>query len=427
MFLTVFCTYAAVFFSVIMGAMALGQAGPSAQAIFSARAAAYDVFAVIHRASLIDPLSNDGKKLGKVQGRILIDNVSFAYPSRPEVKVCSNYSLTIEPGETVALVGPSGSGKSTVADGMEQLSVTSATSEDDTDVSLGRIWRMSAPEWKYLVFGGIGATMNAATFPVWGILFTKVTVLFFQVDKPRDDMLRDAMYWGLGFVGLGVVFGVSIMAQYYGFSVAAQRLVTRVRLAVYSSMLHQEIGWFDLDENTSGALVARLATDSATLQTMTSDMLNRGLVNVTTLVIGFGIAFYYSWEMTLVVLATTPIFIFTSYVQAQMMSGTNNSKENNDADNAAGTLLGEAIASIRTVASFSMEKNLNAAYIQFLEASKAADNKKGFAGGIAFGVSQGVMFFNLAFLFYLGGKWVADGRLGFESMFMVLNVIISCD
>ncbi|KAJ0397035.1 hypothetical protein ATCC90586_003289 [Pythium insidiosum] len=310
---------------------------------------------------------------------------------------------------------------------MEQLSVTSATSEDDTDVSLGRIWRMSAPEWKYLVFGGIGATMNAATFPVWGILFTKVTVLFFQVDKPRDDMLRDAMYWGLGFLGLGVVFGVSIMAQYYGFSVAAQRLVTRVRLAVYSSMLHQEIGWFDLDENTSGALVARLATDSATLQTMTSDMLNRGLVNVTTLVIGFGIAFYYSWEMTLVVLATTPIFIFTSYVQAQMMSGTNNSKENNDADNAAGTLLGEAIASIRTVASFSMEKNLNAAYIQFLEASKAADNKKGFAGGIAFGVSQGVMFFNLAFLFYLGGKWVADGRLGFESMFMVLNVIISCD
>ncbi|KAF1317727.1 Multidrug resistance protein abc superfamily, partial [Globisporangium splendens] len=70
-----------VFFAVIMGAMALGQARPSVQAIFSARAAAYDVFEVIKRKSLIDPLSDDGKKLETVTGAIEIDSVSFAYPS----------------------------------------------------------------------------------------------------------------------------------------------------------------------------------------------------------------------------------------------------------------------------------------------------------------------------------------------------------
>ncbi|GLE06018.1 hypothetical protein PINS_up015229 [Pythium insidiosum] len=123
MFFTVFCTYAlrncydggrvlTVFFSIIMGAMALGQAGPSVQAIFSA---------LINRASLIDPLSEDGKKLERVSGRIEIDSVSFAYPSRPEVKVCSNYSLRIEAGETVALVGPSGSGKSTIVSLLERF------------------------------------------------------------------------------------------------------------------------------------------------------------------------------------------------------------------------------------------------------------------------------------------------------------------
>ncbi|KAJ0388938.1 hypothetical protein P43SY_010934 [Pythium insidiosum] len=124
--------------------------------------------------------------------------------------------------------------------------------------------------------------------------------------------------------------------QHYGFAVVSQRLVSRVRLATFSSMLQQEIGWFDLEENASGALVSRLATDSATLQAMTSDTLNQGLVNLTTLGIGFGIAFYYSWEMTLVLLATSPILIFTSYIQAQMMSGTINNRKNNDADTAAG-------------------------------------------------------------------------------------------
>ena len=52
-----------VFFCVIMGAMALGQAAPSLQALVSARAAAYDVFQVIRRPSLIDPLDNNGRTL----------------------------------------------------------------------------------------------------------------------------------------------------------------------------------------------------------------------------------------------------------------------------------------------------------------------------------------------------------------------------
>lgn len=88
--------------------------GPSAQAIFSARAAAFDVFNVIKRDSLIDPLREDGKELPSVTGVIDIKNVTFARPSRSEVHVCNNYNLSIKAGETVALVGPSGIGKSTI-------------------------------------------------------------------------------------------------------------------------------------------------------------------------------------------------------------------------------------------------------------------------------------------------------------------------
>lgn len=46
--------------------------------------------------------------------RIQFDQVYFSYPSRSEQYALDVFSLTIEPGETVALVGPSGAGKSTV-------------------------------------------------------------------------------------------------------------------------------------------------------------------------------------------------------------------------------------------------------------------------------------------------------------------------
>jgi ATP-binding cassette subfamily B protein len=48
------------------------------------------------------------------QGHIAFDNVTFQYPTRPEISALSGFSLAVTPGETVALVGASGAGKSTV-------------------------------------------------------------------------------------------------------------------------------------------------------------------------------------------------------------------------------------------------------------------------------------------------------------------------
>jgi ATP-binding cassette subfamily B protein len=47
------------------------------------------------------------------RGQVRFDAVTFRYPSRPEVAALDDFSVSIEPGETVAFVGPSGAGKST--------------------------------------------------------------------------------------------------------------------------------------------------------------------------------------------------------------------------------------------------------------------------------------------------------------------------
>jgi ATP-binding cassette subfamily B protein len=45
---------------------------------------------------------------------VALENVTFRYPARPDHAALADFSLTVAPGETVALVGPSGAGKTTV-------------------------------------------------------------------------------------------------------------------------------------------------------------------------------------------------------------------------------------------------------------------------------------------------------------------------
>ncbi|KAM9346838.1 bile salt export pump [Symphorus nematophorus] len=102
-----------VFFGVLMAAMNLGQASPCLEAFASGRAAAKTIFDTIDREPEIDCLSEEGHKLDKVRGDIEFHNVTFFYPSRPDVKILNDLSMQIKAGETTAFVGPSGSGKST--------------------------------------------------------------------------------------------------------------------------------------------------------------------------------------------------------------------------------------------------------------------------------------------------------------------------
>uniref|UniRef100_A0A8D0V992 Antigen peptide transporter 1 n=1 Tax=Sus scrofa TaxID=9823 RepID=A0A8D0V992_PIG len=57
----------------------------------------------------------------KSEGLVKFQNVSFAYPNRPEVPVLQGLTFTLRPGEVTALVGPNGSGKSTVAALLQNL------------------------------------------------------------------------------------------------------------------------------------------------------------------------------------------------------------------------------------------------------------------------------------------------------------------
>ncbi|XP_061976784.1 ABC transporter B family member 20 [Populus nigra] len=89
--------------------------------ILKRRKSLISVFEIIDREPKIDPDDNSALKPPNVYGSIELKNVDFCYPTRPEVLVLSNFSLKVNGGQTVAVVGVSGSGKSTIISLIERF------------------------------------------------------------------------------------------------------------------------------------------------------------------------------------------------------------------------------------------------------------------------------------------------------------------
>jgi ATP-binding cassette, subfamily B (MDR/TAP), member 1 len=72
------------------------------------------LFAIIEHIPDIYSSDPGGLKPDKVVGKITLEDIRFACPSRPDVPILKGIGITFNLGQTGALVGASGSGKSTI-------------------------------------------------------------------------------------------------------------------------------------------------------------------------------------------------------------------------------------------------------------------------------------------------------------------------
>ncbi|KAJ1687409.1 hypothetical protein LUZ63_018799 [Rhynchospora breviuscula] len=111
---TTFMEVFKIFFALVLATGSISQTSALGSDSAKARDSAISIFEIVDRKSKIDPTSEEGQVLENVRGEIELCHVSFRYPTRPDVPIFSNLTLSIPSGKTVSLVGESGSGKSTV-------------------------------------------------------------------------------------------------------------------------------------------------------------------------------------------------------------------------------------------------------------------------------------------------------------------------
>eukprot|EP01133_Synstelium_polycarpum_P000374 gene374-436_t len=269
-------------------------------------------------------------------------------------------------------------------------------------VPTSRVMRYSRPEAWLFICGFIAALGTGAIYPAFSIIFTEMLTIF---QNPDESYVRkEANFIAIIFVVLAVGSGLSNFFQTFLFAVIGERLTYRLRVDSFAAILRQPVGWFDTTENSSGRLTTALATDASLVQGITSQRLGILLQNLVTIVGGLVIAMVAGWKLTLVIIACFPLVVATGKIQMKFLQGF--SSEGNGGYGGAGQVASEAITGIRTVASFTTESQVLALYKKQLVAPIAAGIKKSHISGIAFGMSQFILFAVYTLSFWYGGKLV---------------------
>jgi ATP-binding cassette subfamily B protein len=102
------------FFLAILAGGSVGQLGEVTGEVQRAAGAMERISELLNARPEIAPPAQPKPLPSPARGEIGFEHVTFAYPGRPDLPALRDFSLSVRPGERVALVGPSGAGKSTV-------------------------------------------------------------------------------------------------------------------------------------------------------------------------------------------------------------------------------------------------------------------------------------------------------------------------
>jgi len=192
------------------------------------------------------------------------------------------------------------------------------------------------------------------------------------------------------------------------YNLAGERIICRLRKTLFASLLRQEIAFFD--EQSSGALISRLTSDTATLQSAASSFVSMGVRNMANLLMSLAILLFLSWKLTLTMLAVVPAVSVLAALTMRLSRKVSTEYQRQTAE--AGKVAGEALGNMRTVRVFSRGESLvRRTYDAAVEETYLWGKRSAWIYGAWSGVVGLLFFIAFTVVLWVGASLVKSGDM----------------
>lgn len=209
------------------------------------------------------------------------------------------------------------------------------------------------------------------------------------------------------------------------FRSAAERLVCRLRVRLFTTLLLQEVGFYD--RARTGELTNRLAEDTQMVKSAATTSISAALRAASVCLLGLGMMFATSWLLASLTLAVIPplLLLFIPYARRSRRY----MKEQLAASAGATTVAEECFSNLRTVRSFAKEDAMGARYAAAQQQALSCGLRSAVLDGAFFPLHQSLATGAVMVVLWYGARLVIAGQLsaGQLSAFVVYAVFVAAN
>ncbi|KAK6144064.1 hypothetical protein DH2020_020884 [Rehmannia glutinosa] len=267
-------------------------------------------------------------------------------------------------------------------------------------------------DYALMVTGLITAVANGLCLPLMTIIFGELADSFGHNVGSRR-VVNEVSKVSLKFVYLALGAGIAAFSR--------ERQAVRIRNLYLRAILRQDIGYFDKETNT-GEIIERMSNDTAIIQDAMGEKIGKFMRLIATFSGGFVIAFIRGWLLTLVLLSAIPLLVISAALMSVLMAKFTSTGQ--AAYSEAAIVVEQTIGAIRTVASFTGERQAVAKYEKSLHKAYKAGVQEGLAAGLGSGILTFVLFCSYALAVWFGAKMIITKGYSGGAVLNILMAIL---
>ena len=283
---------------------------------------------------------------------------------------------------------------------------------------LGTMFR---PYTLFLFAALIGAVVVGGTYSASAVIFGN-TVGELSPCNPVEDVRSAGRFYGLMFFVLAIIEFFANLASWSLFGYAAEKIIYKVRVLSFRSLLEQDKQWHQSEGRNPLLLQSLITKDGSALSGLTGSVVGTVVSIMVNLVAAIALAHAIAWKIALVCLAVVPLMLGAGIMR--FVSAARFEERHAAAFAKSLGIAVEAVNSIKTITSLSLEHEVLGTYIRSLQGPNREMAKQSAWTNLWLAISYGLSNFIYALAYWWGAKRVIAGDYTQTQFFIVLLALL---
>ncbi|KAJ4354206.1 uncharacterized protein N0V89_005940 [Didymosphaeria variabile] len=274
--------------------------------------------------------------------------------------------------------------------------------------------------WPYFLILIAASLMGGATYPAQAIIFARIARAF---EVPAAEAVDEGDFYSLMFfiVAIGNLIAYSLIGWFS--NIVVQYVSRGYRLEIFNLILKQDMGFFDREDNATGALVSNLSSYPTSLLELLGFNVMLIFINVISVLSSCILALAVGWKLgCAVAFGALPLVVFSGYLRIRLEFKLEEQIGKRFGSSAA--LASEAVSAIRTVSSLALERHILARYEERLQGVARRSMKSLFWTMFWYSFTQSISFLAMALGFWYGGQLISRGEYTTTQFYTVFIAVI---